>query len=264
MPIFETYAPGTFCWVELATHDSEEAKRFYGDLFGWTYDDRPAGPGRVYTMLLSAGHVVGALYQMPGDEQAVGGAPRWLSYASVASVDEATARAGELGAKVVAAPFDVMESGRMSLLDDPTGAAFALWQPNRTAGASLVNEPGAWCWNELVTPDAKAAGDFYCGLFGWARLAQDMGGGAEYTTFSNAGRPAGGMYEARGEQAVMPPAWMVYFAVGDCDASAAQVQALGGGLVAPPTDAPGVGRYAVVADPQGAAFGIIKLEAPVA
>jgi predicted enzyme related to lactoylglutathione lyase len=127
----------------------------------------------------------------------------------------------------------------------------------------VVSEPGAFCWNVLVTPDERAAGAFYLGLFGWSAEVQDMGG-MQYTTFANDGRPAGGMYQPGAEQAGMPPAWVVYFAVDDCDQAAEQVVALGGAVVSPAHDVPGVGRFAIVADPQGATFGIIKLSAPAA
>jgi predicted enzyme related to lactoylglutathione lyase len=261
MPEIESYAPGTFCWVELSTHDSQDAKRFYTSLFGWTSEDSPIGPDQYYTMVRLRGKDAGALYEMASKEQSAGVPPHWRSYVSVANVDESAAKAGELGAKVLAAPFDVMDVGRMAVVQDPTGATFALWQAGRHRGANVVNEPGAFCWNELATPDDRAAGSFYSGLFGWGTMVQDMGP-MQYTTFTNEGRPAAGMYKPSPEQGDMPPSWTAYFAVADCDASAERVQELGGAVVAPPADIPGVGRFAIVADPQGAVFGIITLNAP--
>lgn len=261
MPIVDSYAPGTPCWVELSAHDSLDAKRFYTGLLGWSSHDIPIGEGLVYTIAMLRGKRVGALVQMHGEAQSAGAPPHWLSFISVADVDESTARARELGAKISKEPFDVNDAGRMSLVQDPTGAAFALWQPGRSPGAELVNDPGAWCWNELATPDPAAAGDFYCGLFGWGRLTRDMGG-MEYTTFANAGRPIGGMYRSGPDQP-MPASWTVYFAVDDCDASLAEAQSLGGAVLEPATDIPGVGRFAMLADPQGAVFAIIRVAATV-
>jgi predicted enzyme related to lactoylglutathione lyase len=261
MPEIASYAPGTFCWVELSTHDSKDAKRFYTGLFGWTSEDSPIGPDKYYTMLRLRGKDAGALFEMDSKPQSEGVPPHWQSYVSVANVDESAAKAGELGAKVLSAPFDVMDVGRMAVVQDPTGATFALWQPRRHQGAGVVNEPGAFCWNELATPDDRAAGSFYTGLFGWGTMVQDMGP-MKYTTFTNDGRPAGGMYRPAPEQGDMPPSWTTYFAVADCDASAGQVQELGGAVLTPPSDIPGVGRFAIVADPQGAVFGIITLSNP--
>jgi uncharacterized protein len=261
MSEIESYAPGTFCWVELSAHDSQDAKRFYTSLFGWTSEDSPIGPDQYYTMLRLRGKDVGALYQMDSQRQSAGVPPHWQSYVSVANADESAAKARELGGKVVSPPFDVMDVGRMALIQDPTGASFALWQARRHHGAAVVNEAGAFCWNELATPDPQQAGDFYTGLFGWGTMVQEMGP-MRYTTFTNGGRPAGGMYQPSPEQAGMPPAWTVYFAVDDCDGSAEKAKGLGASVLAPPADIPGIGRFAILADPQGAVFAIIKLSMP--
>ena len=211
------YKPGTFCWVELGTTDGEAAKKFYTELFGWTFTDSPVGPGMVYTMLKLDGKDVGALYQMPSEMTSQGIPPHWLSYASVTSADESAAKAKELGATLMKEPFDVMTVGRMAVVQDPTGAVFALWQAGTHKGAGVVNVPNSFCWNELATPDTTKAGDFYTGLFGWGKNVQQMGP-MTYTSFMNGDRPAGGMYKPTPEMGDIPPHWLVYFAVDDTDA----------------------------------------------
>lgn len=155
--------------------------------------------------------------------------------------------------------FDVFDVGRMAVVQDPTGAVFALWQPGKHAGAGVVNVPNSFCWNELATPDTGKAGDFYTGLFGWGKNVQEMGP-MTYTSFTNGDRPAGGMYKPTPEMGEIPPNWLVYFAVDDADAKAQKASELGGKAIVPPSDIPGVGRFAVIQDPQGAVFGIIKLD----
>src|SRR6185503_7968627 len=91
------YAPGTFCWVELATLDGEAAKKFYTELFGWGFNDHPMGPDMVYTMLTLDGKDVGASYQMNSEMTSQGVPPHWLSYALVDNADESGAKAKELG-----------------------------------------------------------------------------------------------------------------------------------------------------------------------
>lgn len=263
MPEIDTYAPGTFCWVELSTHDGKDAKRFYTGLFGWSSEDSPIGPDEYYTMLRLHGKDVGALFQMPKQRQLAGVPAHWASYVTVASADASTARAAELGGTIVKPAFDVMDVGRMATIQDPTGGTFCLWEARRHHGAKVVNEPGAFCWNELTTSDDGKAGAFYTALFGWGSTVREMGP-MRYTTFTNGPRQAAGMYQPSGVQAAMPTNWLVYFAVADCDASAGRAQELGGSTVTPPADIPGIGRFAVVLDPQGAAFGIIKLAAPAA
>ena len=258
-----TYAPGTFCWVELGTTDSAAAKKFYTELFGWTFEDSPVGPDMVYTMLKLDGKDVGALYQMGAEMTAQRIPPHWLSYISVTSADDAAAKAKQAGATLRKEPFDVFTVGRMAVVQDPTGAVFALWQAGTHAGAGIVNAPNSFCWNELGTNDTARAADFYTGVFGWTKDVQQLGP-MEYTMFANGDRPAGGMYRLTPEMGNVPPHWLVYFAVADCDAATEKAASLGATTMKPPADIPGIGRFAILIDPQGAAFAIIKLEPPAA
>lgn len=254
-----TYAPGTFCWVELGTTDGEAAKKFYTELFGWTFSDSPVGPGMVYTMLKLDGKDVGALYKMPEEMTSQGIPPNWLSYASVTNADESAAKAKELGGTLMKEPFDVMDVGRMAVIQDPTGAVFAIWQAGTHKGAGIVNVPGALVWNELTTTDIARAGEFYSGLFGWGIDAKTFGS-TGYTIFQNGDRGAGGMFKLTPDMAGVPPFWLVYFAVDDCDAKVKKATELGATTIKPAADIPTVGRFAILQDPQGAAFAIIKTE----
>ncbi len=253
------YSPGTFCWIELGTSNRDEGKKFYSQLFGWETEDFPAGPGMIYTMLRLDGKDVGGLYELTKEMTTQGVPPHWLSYVSVSNADESAAKVKELGGTLMKEPFDVMDIGRMAVVQDPTGAVFAIWQPLKHQGAAIVNVPNSFCWNELATPDTKKAGDFYSSLFGWGKKVQQMGP-MTYTSFMNGERPAGGMYEPPPETGNVPPHWLVYFAVDDCDAKAEKANKLGAKTIVPPADIPGTGRFAMIQDPQGAAFGIIKLD----
>src|ERR1700753_1018478 len=162
------YVPGTFCWVELATTDQAAAKEFYAALFGWVADDRPVGEGSYYSMQQLGGRQGAAIAGQPQEQRAAGVSALWHSYGWVADAEEAAARARELGGSVHAGPFDVMQAGRMAVLQDPQGAYFMLWEPREHRGAELVNAPGAFAWNELSTSDMGAAQSFYGGLFGWS------------------------------------------------------------------------------------------------
>jgi uncharacterized protein len=257
------YKPGTFCWVELGTTNGEAAKTFYTKLFGWDFTDSPIGPGKVYTMLKLNGKDVGALYEMPTEMTAQGIPPHWLSYAATTSADETASKAKSLGATLMKEPFDVFDVGRMAVIQDPTGAVFAIWQAGTHKGAGVVNVPGAFCWNELATTDTARDGDFYTGLFGWGKDTQNFGP-MEYTMFSNGDRAAGGMFKLTPEMAGIPPHWLVYFAVDDCDAKVRKATELGASTMKPADDIPGIGRFAILRDPQGAAFAVIKLENPQA
>ncbi len=253
MPYMTSYAPGRFCWIELATNDGVAAEEFYTSLFGWTTSEMPLGDGTVYVIVRKNGKDAGALYE---DKQAT---PNWLSYVSVASVDDAVAKAKTLGANVIAAPMDVPEAGRMAILSDPQGATFAVWQAGKHFGAAIAGEPGSICWNELVTPDGQAAVGFYTRLFGWTAGEQTFGDGP-YMILKDGDQPAGGVFQMGPEMHGCPPYWTVYFAVEDCDASVTKAKALCASVQVPPTDIPETGRFAALVDPQGAVFSVIKLE----
>jgi predicted enzyme related to lactoylglutathione lyase/membrane protease YdiL (CAAX protease family) len=258
MTVTQAHSPGTFCWAELATSDSQAGKRFYTGLFGWTFEDRPIGENEFYTMFESGGKQVGALYQLAPQQVAEGVPPNWLSYLAVDSADRSAARARELGAEVIAEPFDVFEYGRMGVIKDPTGAVFGLWEAKSHTGFGVVGEPNSYCWNELCTRDPAGAVAFYTGLAGWGSRREPMADFV-YTYFTQGEQNRGGMMEIAAEWGPMPPHWMVYFAVDDCDAKAALAETLGGKVLMPPTDVPGVGRFAQLQDPQGAAFSIVQL-----
>jgi|SRR5882672_8273455 len=258
MPTRTSYEHGTFSWVELATTDSGAAKQFYGALFGWTFDDTPAGPGMTYTMCKLGPQPAAALYTM-GD-QMKGVPPHWASYITVEDVDATAKKAAANGGKVVKEPFDVMDVGRMAVIQDPIGATVCLWQPKKHIGAGVVNEPGALTYNELLTNDVDRAGKFYVQTIGWTTQAVDMGPMGTYTLFKRTGdkNDKGGMMPIGPNMKGVPPHWLAYFAVADCDASAKKVSELRGKVLMAPTDIPNVGRFAVVQDPQGATFALFK------
>jgi len=255
------YKPGTFCWIELGTSDDNAAKTFYTQLFDWDYVDNPMGPDAVYTILKLNGKDVGGLYKLMPDMVAQGIPPHWLSYIAVSNVDETAEKVKTAGATLMKEPFDVATIGRMAVVQDPTGAVFALWQAKDHKGSGIYNVPNSFCWNELGTTDTKKAGEFYSNVFGWTR--EDFSESPiEYTMFKNGDRGAGGMYKITPEMGPIPPNWLVYFAVDDCDAKVQKATELGAKVMKPADDIPGIGRFAILLDPQGAAFAIIKLENP--
>jgi predicted enzyme related to lactoylglutathione lyase len=259
---FSSHIPGTFSWVELATIDQKAGVAFYRALFGWDVDEQPIGPTETYSMFLMRGKEVGAAYTMRPEERQSGAPPHWNLYVTVASVDATVKRAESLGAKVFAPPFDVMDAGRMAVLQDPTGAVFQLWEPKQHIGVKILYEPGALCWSELTTRDTTAAESFYTALFGWTPKHSAPGAGMEYTEFSIQGQPTIGMIPMPAQMpAGVPSYWMPYFQVADCDGSAAKAKELGASVMVPAQDIPKTGRFAILQDPQGAMFAVFKFTA---
>jgi predicted enzyme related to lactoylglutathione lyase len=258
MPTQTKHNHGTFSWIELATNNSDAAKRFYGGLFGWTFDDMPAGPDMIYSMAKLGAQRVGALYKMGA--QMAGVPPHWASYVSVDNVDETVTKAKANGGKIVKDAFDVMDVGRMAVVEDPTGAMFCLWQAKKHIGADVKNENGALCWSELYTTNVDAAGKFYVNTFGWQTQAEDMGPMGTYTLFKLPGEKnnIGGMMGMPPNMKGVPSNWLAYIQVANCDASNKKVSELGGKTVVPPQDIPNIGRFAIVTDPQGATFALYQ------
>src|SRR6266850_288905 len=157
-----SHVPGTFSWADLGTTDAEAAKAFYTGLFGWEPEDMPVPGSGPYTMMRVDDDDVAAIYGAQA-----GRPPVWLAYVTVEDADATAARAKELGATLISEPFDVLSAGRMAVVQDPQGAALAVWQPRETIGAGRVNDPGSMTWNDLGTPDMAASADFYSQLFGW-------------------------------------------------------------------------------------------------
>ena len=257
MPARTSYPQGTPNWVDLQTTDQGAAKDFYAGLFGWTYDDQPMGEGAVYSMAVLGSDPVAAIAPQSPELKAAGAPSMWNTYIAVDSVDDVTAKVEGAGGQVAMQPFDVMDAGRMSFVLDPSGAAVAFWQANQHIGASRVNEHGAITWNELITTDTGAA-KFYEQVLGMTTAPMDMGQGV-YTLFEADGKQVGGTTEP--QLPGVPNHWHVYFAVDDADAAVAKARETGGSVVVEPFSSP-VGRIAVLQDPQGAIFSIIKPAMP--
>ncbi|PYQ27096.1 MAG: VOC family protein [Acidobacteria bacterium] len=253
MANLESHEPGTFCWIELGTSDPIAAKQYYTSLFDWTTNENDMGPDMgIYYIFQKNGRDCAAMYKQGADQQGV--PPNWMSYVNVVNADESTERAKSLGANVMAGPFDVNDFGRMAVMMDPQGAPVSVWQAMKHIGVQVRDEANTLCWNELQARDVPAAKTFYSTLFGWTLKESP-----EYTEFNVGQRPIGGMMQSQAPEGV-PSYWLPYFAVDDCDAMFEKSNSLGGSSIMPPSTYPGVGRFSILTDPQGAVFAIIKLE----
>jgi predicted enzyme related to lactoylglutathione lyase len=248
MPEMSGYEHGVPSWVDMATADLAASVAFYTQLFGWDSQDMGEEAGH-YTMMLKAGKPVAALMaaQDPGPA-------RWSTWVNVDDADSVAKAAEAAGGKIVVAPMDVMTAGRMAVFADLTGAIVGAWQPRDHIGAQLVNEPGALIWNELETSDLAKAKEFYSAVFGWG-----WGGSDQYAEAKVAGLTVAAVQpRPRGLPAEVPDFWQVYFGSADVDADVSKATGLGATVFVEPTDIPGTGRFAVLGDPQGAAFALFK------
>ena len=252
MPEFTSYPAGTPSWVDHAAKDLAASNSFYSSLFGWEDEDQGEEMGH-YTILRKAGKTVAGNMTVMMDGQP----SAWVSYVAVDDADTTTDLAKKAGATVFVEPMDVSDIGRMALFADPTGAVIGVWQPKTFKGAELANEPGSFAWNELNTRDLAGARAFYAEVFGWTANDIDMDG-MSYTEWKLGDNSVAGM-RAMPEMvpADVPAHWLVYFAVDDADAVVVAATQAGATTLVPPMDIP-PGRFAVLSDPEGAAFAVIK------
>ena len=264
MVVRNDFAPGEFCWVDLSAHDLEAAIAWYATLFDWSHTmmETPGG-GPPYAFFQKGEAVIGGIGQMSDEMKAQGIPPMWNNYIATADCEATEAKVKEIGGTVTVPTMEIPGHGKLAFFLDPEGASIAAWQA--TGGDDspgvLVNEPGSLCWTELMTRDSAKASKFYGELVGWEFASMPMGD-IDYTMIKNAGKDAGGMMPMDGPQFEGVPAhWLTYFAVADCDDTAAKVLATGGKVNVPPTEIP-VGKFSVMSDPQGAVFCVITLTDP--
>ena len=252
-----SYAHGVPSFTDLATPDPDASQRFYGALFGWDFDTRPAGPDATYTMCSKDGKVAAGMMQLSPEMAQSGMPPVWSSYVTVDDLEAATAKVAPAGGQVMRPPMDVMDAGRMAVVTDSAGAVFCLWEAGESIGSEVVNEHGAVTWNELLTPDPAQAAGFYGELLGWTAQTMPMPMGDYTVFFVEGGNENGIAGSMTPPMPGMPPAWLVYFNVDDCDATAELATEHGATVMGQPMDVPGVGRLVPIQDPQGAMFAVM-------
>jgi predicted enzyme related to lactoylglutathione lyase len=246
------HLPGKFVWYEYASPDEKQARAFYEPLLNWHVEKVPMG-AEPYPLIMLGEDGIGGLTASAKGERA-----HWISYLSVDDVDARHAKALAAGGKSSMPPTDFAPVGRGAAITDPAGAPISLW---KSVNGDRVDQAeaavGDWVWNELWTPDPTAALAFYKNVFGFGHDSMPMPGG-EYLMLKSAdGKSRAGITPGRPEA---PPLWLPYLKVADCDATVAKAQSLGArAVLMPPTDIPGVGRFAILEDNQGAAIAVIKM-----
>jgi uncharacterized protein len=248
------YSQGAFSWSECATNDVAGAKAFYGSVFGLETEETPI-PGGTYVQFLKDGKYVAGLAKQQEQELEQGIPPHWNTYIAVEDADLVAKEAERLGATIVAPAFDVLESGRMAVVMDPTGAAIGFWQAKEHIGAGVYGEDGTISWRDLLTPDPKRATEFYTQLFGYGTQDFPIERGT-YTVLTHKGENAAGIMSS--PQGEMPAVWTPYFQVADADATLQKATGLGANAMMPVTEQENVGRFSWVTDPQGAVVAFIQ------
>lgn len=242
-------------WVDLSSSDPGASREFYAKLFGWHIEVEPDPQFGGYAMARVGGKDVAGI----GPKMMPEAPTAWNVYIGTSDADQLAAKVQAAGGSVIAAPMQVGDSGRMAVFQDPSGAFISAWEPKLMGGFGEVG-PNTFGWAELSARGIEKAVPFYAAAFGWASKTSDMGEGQPpYTEFLLAGeRVAGGMEMNPMVPAQVPSYWMVYFNVSDVDGSLRKAIEAGAQEMLAPQDFPG-GRFAILSDPQGAVFGLLKM-----
>jgi predicted enzyme related to lactoylglutathione lyase len=245
---------GVPCWADVMATDVRASGAFYSAVLGWTVPE-PEEQWGGYVTAEVGGNVVAGIGPVQQGARAA-----WTLYLATDDAEGVVATASEHGGTVLGPVMDVADLGRMAILTDPAGAVFGLWQAGTMIGAGLVNEPGGLVWEDLRSSDPDAARSFYGALFGYEQEAVEMAG-PDYTVFRlpSEQAPLGGMGGMMGSPDGTPSHWLVYFAVADADAAVTAAEAAGGSVLSPAKDTP-FGRMAWLADPDGAAFTVMRVD----
>lgn len=242
-------------WVDLSTPNIDAAVDFYEELLGWDVATTSTPMGDYHVGRVGDQEVAGMMAQSP---EMMGQPPVWSLFVYVKDIEETLNQVEEALGHVLQAPFEIPGGALVSVIADPTGAMLALIAGGeKPDGVYFSNEPGAVCWVELLTRDLATAAAFYTDVFGWTTTTAN-GDGTEYTMFKLGGEDVAGMMLLPDEVPSEAPAhWVVYFTVDDCAAVAKMADELGGEILHPTTEI-GMGRFAVLADPQGAKFDVME------
>lgn len=247
---------GHFVWEELTTTDTTSAAAFYDKVAGLKTQAAPGGSS--YTLFVATAGRMGGLLTLGAEAKSLGASPNWLSYISTLNVDETARQAELLRGTIVKPPATMGDGGRFAVLQDPQGAAFAVYTPPRPSDRPAAVSLGSMSWHELATSDINAAFLFYQQLFGWHVVRDvDMGATGTYRVFASEGSndTIGGMYSKPPEPS-RPSAWLPYIKVANATSATAKAKSLGAQILHGPADVPGGGLITMAIDPQGAAFAL--------
>ena len=243
-------------WIDLATQDSKGSNEFYAKLFGWQIDVNPDPQYGGYARALLGGQDIAGIGAAQSPDQPTA----WAFYVGTDDAEQTAKKVEAAGGKVIAAPFDVGDQGRMAVFQDPVGAFVSVWQPIKMGGFTKQGESASFSWAELNARGRDDALAFYQSVFGWDIRRSELPNSPDYIEFLVDGESVAGATELNPQTpAGAPNYWLVYFGVDDVDGAFDKAIGLGATEIVAPADFPG-GRFAIVTDPQGAVFGLLKGE----
>ncbi len=245
--------PGKFVWADLVTDDVLVAQKFYAALFGWKVYDYGG-----YFIGFSDDRPLCGMFQRPKPKDQPEAKPRWFGYISVDSVEKVQRVVTQAGGRVLAAPQKMPKRGEQAIFTDPEGAVFGVVKSSAGDPEDFLAEPGEWIWIQLSSRDARKAAEFYRAVVGYAVVENTKSNRVSDYMLTSEGYARGTVRTIRNTETKMQPTWLPFVRVKNLTDSVAMAKQLGGKVVVEPKPELFDGKVAVIADPTGAAIGILE------
>lgn len=241
-------------WLDMSSSDAEGSRTFYSSLFGWSADVNPDPQYGGYAVCKLDGKDVAGI----GPHMEAGQPTVWTIYIGTPDAAATGEKVKQAGGTVVVPGMEVGPQGTMAVFQDPIGAFISVWQPGMMTGFGVKGQPNSFGWAELNARGREKALPFYEKVFGWGTKSSPFGENRTYVEFLLDGESiAGAMEIPPMVPAEVPSHWLAYFLTADIEGSTSKVEALGGKVLLEVTEYPG-GKFSIVQDPQGAAFGLMS------
>jgi len=245
--------PGKFVWADLVTDDISAAKKFYGALFGWSFSDYGG-----YIIAKNDERPVCGMFQRPRPADQPQARPRWFGYISVANVDKARNAVLNAGGHELAAPKKLPDRGQQAVFADAEGAIFGVVKSSSGDPEDFLADPGDWIWIQLLSRDAKHASEFYQAVGGYDMVENNSTNRQTDYILTSGGYARATVRTIRTDDARVTPNWLPFIRVSSVSESVAKARELGGKILVEPKLELLDGRVAVIADPTGAAIGLME------
>lgn len=245
--------PGKFVWADLVTDDVPAARKFYAQLFGWTFRDLGN-----YTIAGNAERPLAGLFQLERPKDRPEAKPRWFAYISVPNVERAQKAVTKAGGRVVAAAKKIPDRGEQAVFADPEGVLFGAVKSSSGDPEDFLADPGDWVWIQLLSRDGRKAAEFYRDLAGYEIVENTTTNSLSDYVLVSKGYARATVRTIRQDHQKIQPAWLPFVrvkSIGDC---VTRVGELGGKVLLRPSDQLLNGKLAVIADPTGAEVGVLE------
>lgn len=246
------HLPGKFVWADLVTDDVPAAQKFYSHLFGWTFRNLDG-----YVVAANDDRPLAGMFHRPRP-QARSAQPRWFGYISVSDVSRTCETVAAAGGKVLMPAKRLPDRGELAVLADAEGALVGVVKSSSGDPQDFLADPGDWIWIQLLSRDARKAALFYQRVAGYEIIENTETNRVSDFILASEGFARATVRTIPPANTQTKPVWLAFVRVNSVKDTAAQAAQLGGKVLIAPVPELLEGRVAVIADPTGAAIGIME------